>query len=372
MLEITNIRNGAVLNNSHGCETENYLEVQLNGIADPMSEVRINGELAQRHDRVFSLPVRLSEKINEITVTARNKFGRFSQDITVVWDKKSFKRYNFFIDDNIFFLAEIAKELPASLFDHFYLKELREMHRKYGTKFTLNCFYNNDHFPFTLDAFPDRYKSEWLENSDWLKLSFHAYSEFPDRPYQRAVAEKLAADYDLVKNEIVRFAGEKTFISPTVIHWAMAMPDVFHVLKERGVKTLSGQYISSRTFVGENVAKNPFSDIGYFYEQDVSHYMACAREFYDPDFDLFLVKGSVTCNLDAKDTIVKKLTETDQIECGSKSIGMATHEQYSFKFYHNYIPDHFERMDLACKTLSELGYSPVFFSEGIYGNKAWD
>jgi hypothetical protein len=49
-------------------------------------------------------------------------------------------------------------------------------------------------------------------------------------------------------------------------------------------------------------------------------------------------------------------------------IGLASHEQYSFPFYHNYLPDHFERMDAVCRSVTEHGYKPVWFQEGFLGN----
>ena len=44
MLEITNLRDGAILNRHHGTETENYLEITVEGIADPQAEVTVNGQ----------------------------------------------------------------------------------------------------------------------------------------------------------------------------------------------------------------------------------------------------------------------------------------------------------------------------------------
>jgi hypothetical protein len=371
MLEITSLRNGAVLNHNHGAETNDYLEIQLEGIADPQAKVTVCGKPAERRDRVFRAPVRLDKKINEITVESRSKFGVVRHTVTVVWDKKSFKRFNFFIDDNIFFLTDTAKERPRSLFDHFYLRKLRETHRRHGAKFTLNCFHRNDHSPFELKDFPDTYKSEWRGNADWLRLSFHAYSEFPDRPYQHAEKEKLAADFDLVRNEIVRFAGEDAYIPPVVIHWAMVHPEAFQLLRERGVRVLSGGFISSRTRVGEKPPETPVTDIGYFYERDVAHYVADAREFYDSDHGMTLTRGAVCCNLDTEEEIISKLKAADASPSKCETLGLATHEQYSFKYYHNYIPDHFERIDTACRTAKELGYSPVFFADGLLGNTAW-
>jgi len=53
-------------------------------------------------------------------------------------------------------------------------------------------------------------------------------------------------------------------------------------------------------------------------------------------------------------------------------IALATHEQYSFPFYANYIPDHFERMEAVVKWCAEHDYRPVFPHVGIIGNTAWN
>ena len=103
---------------------------------------------------------------------------------------QSFPRYRFSIDDNSFFLRDIAQKGYKSLFDCFYLKMLRDLHAKYGVKFVLNIYYTTDD-DFNLPQFPDRYKGEWRDNADWLRLAFHAYANKPDRPYQDAPPEKL-------------------------------------------------------------------------------------------------------------------------------------------------------------------------------------
>ena len=161
-------------------------------------------------------------------------YGNYSQELTLVWDKKSFKRYNFYIDDHIFVFTDLARQRPKSAFDHFYLKGLKRIHDLYGTKFTCNCFYHNAHDEFLLKDMPDIWKSEFQDNADWLKFSFHSYSEFPDRPYAEASAEEFGKDWDLVQNEIYRFAGEECYIPPVVIHWANIHPACTQEMVRRG------------------------------------------------------------------------------------------------------------------------------------------
>jgi len=369
MFKVTNLVNGSILNKNDGDETENFLEINVEGVSENLTDrITVNGKVAARNRLAFKAPVRLTAEFNEIKVSTRNFYGEFQQSLNVVWDKKSFKRYNFFIDDNVFFLTDIAKGNFKSLFDHFYLKKLKELNNNYGTKFTLNLFYRNDHSPFMLKDFPDRYKAEWQKNSEWLKLSFHAYSEFPDRPYQNAAPEKLAADYDLLKNEIIRFAGEETFQPPVVIHWAMTPPDSFKVLKERGVKALSGQFINPKTYIGETDRAEAITDIGYYRNIETASYLLENGAFYDFENGLFFTKCNACCNLLPGDEIIRKL---DRV-LSRNIIGIATHEQYSFDYYHNYIPDHFERMETAIRYLTEHAYRPIFFHDGLLGNEAWN
>ena len=66
MLMITNLREGTVLNHNFGVETDDYLEIKVEGLASPQSTVTVNGVLAERFDRQFSAVIRLTQKINKI------------------------------------------------------------------------------------------------------------------------------------------------------------------------------------------------------------------------------------------------------------------------------------------------------------------
>lgn len=360
MLEIISLRHGAVVGRHSGCESAAGLELAVEGVTGSPGPVTVNGVKAAGDGRRFSAPVTLKEQFNEIRVETDNERGAFSQALKVVWDKGSFRRYNFFIDDHSFLFTEIAKSRPKSLFDHFYLKFLRDMHRKYGLKVTLNCFYRNDHQPFELKDFPDAYRGEWSGSADWLRLSFHAYSEFPDRPYQDAAPEKVAADFDLVRAEIVRIAGEESFIPPVVLHWFMARPDAFGGLAERGVRVLNGEFI-------DHTASPPVCDLGYCRNLSDAVYLERNRLLYDFARRILFVKVDAICNLLRPCEIPAKLESALKRDV----ISLASHEQYSYPGYFNYQPDHHERIETALRLVTEHGYKPVFFAEGFLGNTNW-
>ena len=79
-------------------------------------------------------PGRVYEPVRVNALPLLNQKGE--DRVRVVWDRFSSPRYDFALDDNIFFLRDIARQRYASHFDCFYLKMLRDWHRKYGTCFT--------------------------------------------------------------------------------------------------------------------------------------------------------------------------------------------------------------------------------------------
>ena len=83
MLEITSHRHGEILNYKHGKETAQSLTIPLRGLASPQSQVSVNGIPAQRNDREFFLELPLTEKINTVTVRAKDKFGERTLSIVL-------------------------------------------------------------------------------------------------------------------------------------------------------------------------------------------------------------------------------------------------------------------------------------------------
>lgn len=347
---------GAVLNYRHGKQTGGGLEIRVSGRAPLRDRVTVNGSPAQRAGTGFTSKVILRRKETDIVALSQGSSGRHEHRVRVVWDKHSYPRYRFSIDDNSFFLRDIAKQNYASLFDCFYLKGLRELHSKYGVKFVLNIYYTTED-GFTLPRFPDRYKSEWKDNADWLKLAFHAYANKPDRPYQYAPASKLIADLDQVAEQILRFAGEQSYSPPTVIHWGMVQPSALKPLYERGVRVLSGYFRRSSTGW----------DVNYLFDDVRSEYLSRHDALMDFDSGIVFSRVDIVCNSTPIEQIVPTLAPCAKDPNQAEIMDLFTHEQYFWPFYSNYLPDHFERLDVAIRWVTENGYKPVFFHEGFLG-----
>jgi len=347
---------GAVLNRRHGEEVDGGLKIRVSGQAPARDHVTVNGTAAQRAGSSFSAELVLDKKETQIVAAAEGSGGRQEHCIRVLWDRHSQPRYRFSIDDNSFFLRDIAGKSYASLFDCFYLKGLRELHAKYGTRFVLNIYYTTED-GFELPQFPDRYKGEWRDNCDWLRLAFHAHANLPDRPYQNAAPSRLIADLDQVAEQIVRFAGAQTYSPPTVIHWGMVQPNALKPLYERGVRVLSGYFRR----------RDGTWDVNYLLDDTRSEYLSRHDALIDFESGIVFSRVDIVCNNTPVEQIVPTLEPLTKDPNHAEIMDLFTHEQYFWPFYAHYVPDHFARLDATIRWVTEHGYKPIFFHEGFLG-----
>ena len=356
MIRIESPFHGAVLNRHHGQVVDGALKILVEGEAPLRDRVTVNGTPAQRAGAPFTAEILLKEKETDIVALAIGSHGAKEHRVRVVWDRHSRPRYRFSIDDNSFFLRDVTQKKYPSLFDCFYLKGLRDLNQKYGVKFTVNIYYTTGD-GFELPQFPDKYKGEWRDNAGWLKLAFHAYANLPDRPYQYTSGAKLGSDLDLVAEQIRRFAGEETCAPPTVIHWGMLQPAALPVLAQRGVRVLSGMF---RWTSGGY-------DVNYMLDDDRSEWLFRNEALKDFETGIVFSNIDIICNNTPVERIAPTLEPLSKNPARAEIMDLFTHEQYFWPFYHNYVPDHFQRLDTAIRWVTEHGYAPVFFHEGLLG-----
>lgn len=70
-------------------------------------------------------------------------------------------------------LGEIANGDLSSIFDNPVISLLKTLHEKYGAVFSLYPDRNDTSGFYTM---PEKYKSNFIECSDWLKIGFHCYA----------------------------------------------------------------------------------------------------------------------------------------------------------------------------------------------------
>lgn len=359
MLQIRYPFHGAVLTHRNGKQTEKGLAIEVRGIAPLGTAVKVNGIEAKRCGERFSAIVTLTKFETEITAEAEGFQGTARHSVKVVWDKYSYKRYRFSIDDNSFWYRDLLKEKPARINDNMYLAQLKKLHDEFGVKFTLNLFYETPEKECNLSMMPTDWKSQFIDNAEWMRLTWHAYNEFPDRPYQYATPEKVAYDYDKIHEEVVRFAGEQSWAPPTIVHWGELLPSALPTLYQRGVRALSGYF-----------KKNELRyDVSYGLDEARCAYLESHDALMDFGSGITFSRIDIVFNSTKIEDVIPTLEPNIDDEDNGDYLDLLTHEQYFWPFYKNYIPDHAQRIATGLRFLTEHGYKPIWQHEGFLGTR---
>ena len=147
-----------------------------------------------------------------------------------------------FVDDCIWFLRDIARTKPKSIFDTPYLAGFKKIHDATGLKVQFNLFYRTDFFygmdEFSLADMPADYKAEFQDNADWIKFGLHSLQEFPDYPEISADYKDVAKCLSMMRGEVDRFAGDSMFARFTIPHWVPMSKDGVRALVDGGIKIM--------------------------------------------------------------------------------------------------------------------------------------
>ena len=268
---------------------------------------------------------------------------------------------SFFIDDAIWFLRDIARMRPKSLFDNPFLKPLKEYHDRYGLKLQINLFYRTDFFygmdEFSLREVPDAYKAEWQANKDWLKLGFHSLQEFPDYPWVNIDYADVKKLFGMIKGEIDRFAGEGVFTTALVPHWCPMSKEGCRALKDCGIRLMECSVGPRYRYDGDR-NRLPYGHAlrlennrkpSYRYLVDGDTGMAFKHLFNDaPVLNLVDVP---TLKADTAKLL------------GREHLVFSTHEQYFFKDYLAYQPDYMEKVMVMCEMMRANGFRFIFLED---------
>lgn len=346
---------GDVLHAFDGNVTADGLQCTVQVAAPTGSRIYINGRQATEKEGGGFVADILFNNYHNILEIKDSNTGEAIR-ITVYYAKKIAGKYRVSIDDNIRFLQDIATHADSyrSLFDNPYLKGLQQIHQQYRTKIHLNLFYQSVDGGFTLSEFPDSYKNEWATNADWLRLSFHAYSEFPDEPYKHATYEQVKKDCDLIVGEIRRFAGESVLGPVTTIHWGELNVDGARAVRAAGYKALLGYF---------NVDDDG-APVSYYCTVEQRRRMKKRFIWKDEAEDIVFVRSSMVLDKTNQQDIAAKMDAYAHAPSGLPPyVDYLIHEQYYYPDYHDYQPDYFEKIRTAAQWAADHGYEPAFIDE---------
>ncbi len=282
----------------------------------------------------------------------------------VFWLPRATDRYRLSMDDNIWFLQNIAKHQNEykSLFDDPYLALFRDLHERYGTKTHFNIYYECPEFGgFCLTDMPDKYKAEWKKNADWLHLSFHAKANLPDRPYLNADYATVRQDAEAVMREILRFAGKDTLPPETTIHWGAATREGVRAVRDLGVRYLAGYLCLDKK--GDPL-------VSYYLTPDEVRHTDRYGIWYDKREDVTFSKIDAVLNTGTCRGNVELLENAFVTHPEKGFWEFLIHEEYFYPFYARYLPDFRERVFSAVEWAEKKGLAPAFLTETHAGEGA--
>ena len=345
---------GDMLNEYDGTASGGSLISRVKVSAPSGMKLKINGIAADFSEGFFTATIPLKNYKN--VIEAEDSASGEKNNIVVYWLKNVVNKYRLSLDDNIWFLKDINANAGKykSIFENPYLGMLKQVHDTFGTKIHLNLFYQTD--GFNLSQMTDKYKSEWKENADWLRLSFHALQEFPDRPYLTAGYDQVKHDCILVKDQIRRFAGEELLGPVTTLHWGAANALGCKALKDQGYQALAG-YFS---------AKGP-DTVSYYLDDEKRLNVNNRFLWKDNKEDIIFSRMALVINTVKHEEILPYLDRLRSNSHKPAFVDLMIHEQYFHSFYMNYQPDYTKKVMTAVKWAADNGYKPAFLSECVFG-----
>ena len=272
--------------------------------------------------------------------------------------KKGYKKYRFSLDDNIWFLQNLNenKDVYKSMFEDPYLALLKSIHDKHNSKFHVNIYYETPrHGGFNLSQMTDKYKDEWKANSDWLRLSFHANADKPDRPYLRATYEQAYFEMERVNKEIIRFAGEEAFAKTvTTIHWGETTTEAAKAFRDLGVKAFVASY---------NWNRDGIMDLRMYCDAEQCQTLQKFGYYYDKEMDIYLFRYNGGIQRAKPEWIPQYFDAQVRDFPKYEFKDICLHEQYFYPEFPAHIPDYYEKLDAAATWCNEHGYEPIFMDE---------
>jgi hypothetical protein len=201
----------------------------------------------------------------------------------------------------------------------------------------------------------DKYKNEWTENSGWLRLSFHALQNEPDKPYIHADYNEVKRDCEMVLKQIRRFAGEELTGPVTTLHWGEATVEGCRALRDAGYTGLAGYF---------NV-DDP-EPVSYYLDEEKRRHVNNRFIWRDNREGIIFARMALVINTLKLEQIVPYLDDLRSNSHKPAYVDLMIHEQYFYPFYEAYQPDYRQKVLTSVKWAVDNGYQPAFLGECIF------
>ena len=302
------------------------------------------------------------------------------------------KKAFFYIDDVIWVFRDLTRQRPDSIFDHHFLKSLKQTHDKTGLKVQMNLFYRTDYFygndEFSLADMTDAYKAEFEANADWLKFAFHAKQEFPDYPNLNADYQDIKDLFLMMEQEVIRFAGANSWTKRALCtHWLPLSKDACHALKDCGVEMVCATVGETEEYNGDVNSlpyghaarllqnRKPETKVFVRKSRDVTISRSACGHNHLTEAQWEATKNTLAAIKDEQTGLLfkayrntgtinlcKNFDEVREDICpalGNEYLGFLIHEQYYYPDYYAYQSDAAAKVELASTLIAEAGFEFV-------------
>lgn len=328
------------------------LSLQIEVLANEGAQVEVNGVPATYANGLFTAPLTLTKY--ETQICAKDTVSGEEVSILLYWLPDFAGKYRVSLDDNIWFLREIAQNNYNSILECEYLAFWKELYDTYGTKTHINI-YLKDEADFNIAQLSDRYKDEWIASRDWLRLSFHAKANEPAQPYLNASYDEMKRDVEDVRREIKRFAGEEVMGPVTTLHWGDATLEATRALRDSGYDVLLCDF---------NMPPFNTYPCAYYLTGETERMHMYDRFIWrDTKENITFVRCAIIANCYEPEEIPPFLDAVARDPHRGAFIDLLIHEQYFFPHYERYQPNYREKMITAVKWAVDHGYEPAFLDE---------
>lgn len=212
------------------------------------------------------------------------------------------KIIHFSIDDCIEIFRDITINNYNSLFESDYFSFFKELHDKYNAKISLYSFV--EYKEFNIKNTTDKFKKEFINNSDWLKIGFHGFNE--NSRYNGK--ENIKKDYKLFIKYVKRFAGNLNIIDNFVrLHYFSGNLENILKIKKFGIKGL---------FTADDDRDN------YYLKKNENIFLNKHNIYKDIKNEIFFIKTNLRIEK------IENINETLKTIDINNNIIMFTHEEY--------------------------------------------
>jgi hypothetical protein len=359
MIQFISPVDGDMLMDFDGINKGLSLDIKVKFLAPPKSKLKVNNiapkeTKKEENKSLFEAIIRLDGYRNTISVVEEET--SLKEEIVVYWLRDTKPKYRLSLDDNIWFLKDIAKNSNKykSIFENPYLSVFKDANKIYGTKVHINLFYQTE--GFNLSQMPDKFKSEWKDNANWLRLTFHSRQEFPDKPYINAKYDEIKKDYELITEEIIRFAGEELLSPITTVHWGETTLEAARALRAVGIKGLVGYF---------QLNENRLPIVSYYLNKEQTKHLEDRDMWKDNKEDIIFIKHDIVLDKTELSDICPFLEKIKKKPRHGGIIELLIHEQYFYPNYKDFQPEYKEKVLTAVKWAKDNNYEPAFWKDVV-------